>query len=111
MHMQSQNPKPELSAMLSIQIHGATPQENRIQNVMGLMERASCLNSSLRVIKLDYTYRLIPNISEEKVKARKQLCSYAADVIKIMRDELIHEAFKIYAGGLTLDGSALYSEG
>lgn len=71
--------------------------------MMGLMERASCLNSSLRVIKLDYTYRLIPNISEEKVKARKQMCNISGDVIKMMRDELVHEAFKIYARGLTND--------
>lgn len=87
----------------SLTYHGLTAQENLIENSVDLMSRAVALNDAARTLELPYTYELT-SIPPEKRNARRQLGTMSAEIVKAMRNELMHVACVQYlrSRGLTL---------
>ena len=87
-------------ANLALEIEGKKPTDNHRATGIELFRRAIELDNASRLLKLDYTYEVI-KVSEEKRAARMQLGKMAAEIVELMRDELLLAGMRSYLRGLT----------
>jgi hypothetical protein len=84
-----------LETNLSIQRKGATPAENSKATAIELLSRASGLEASIAYLKLPYTYEVTTS-DKKKIDSRRMMGTMSAEVIEIMRDELIEAGIQAW---------------
>ncbi|MBA2706046.1 MAG: hypothetical protein H0U60_19585 [Blastocatellia bacterium] len=90
-----------MTHLLNLNIEAPTWEEGRKKTAIDLFSRAASLEDARRTLSLSYTYEIIQQ-TQPKVAARKQLGMMSAEILEVMRDEMIQagiEEWKAYQIG------------